>query len=102
MFVLLLEGRPTSHNGIVDWKYHGMGEHGDMKQLVQDIEYAFECKSEDELKEYMERKINIMRKSDGFANVKFTQPVLVYILEDKYNLPGGDHPKHLQLLVKCW
>jgi len=65
------------------------GEPDDVKQLVKDLEDSFECKCEGELKEYVGSKIDIVRKSDGLATVKFTQPVLIQKLEDEYELPGG-------------
>ena len=37
----------------------------------------------------MGSKIDIVRKSDGLATVKFMQPVLIQKLEDEYELPSG-------------
>ena len=70
-----------------------LGEPEDVKQLKKNLERAFECKSEGEVKEYVGSKIDIVRKSDGLATVKFTQPVLVQKLEDEYDLPSGRAPK---------
>mmetsp|Transcript_12683 Transcript_12683/g.27423 ORF Transcript_12683/g.27423 Transcript_12683/m.27423 type:complete len:222 (-) Transcript_12683:2590-3255(-) len=70
-----------------------LGELEDVEQLKRDLESVFKCKSEGEVKEYVGSKINIVRKSDGLATVKFTQPVLLQKLEDDYNLPSGRAPK---------
>ena len=45
---------------------------------------AFECTCEGALTEYEGSKIDIKRKSNGLADVKFTQPVLVQKLKDEY------------------
>ena len=45
---------------------------------------AFECTCEGALTEYVGSKIDITRKSNGLADVKFTQSVLVQKLEDEY------------------
>ena len=60
-----------------------------MKQLVKvkDPEDSFECKCEGKLKEYVGNKVDITRKSDGLATVKFMQPIFIQKLEDEYELP---------------
>ncbi len=41
----------------------------------------------------MGRKIDISRNESGLGKVKFTQPVLVQKLQDKFDLTGGRIPK---------
>ena len=67
-----------------------VGEPGGVDKLGIDLHGAFECKSKGMLKNYVGSKIDIVRKSNGLATVKFTQPVLVQKLEDEYNLPRGN------------
>ena len=42
---------------------------------------------------YVGSKIDITRKEDGLATVKFTQPALVQKLGDEYDVPEGLAPQ---------
>ena len=61
-------------------------------------------KCEGEMKEYIGNKVDVVRKSDGRAKIKVTQPVLVQKLQDEFELPGGKTPETqavpAQVLVK--
>jgi len=68
-----------------------MGYRQDVEQIKADLENAFDCKSEGELKEYVGNKITIEKNSDGTKRLKFTQPVLLKKIEDEFgdDLPNG-------------
>ena len=68
----------------------------DVKQIRCNLEGAFICKSEGELKEYVGSKIDIKQKSNGLATIKFTQPVLIQKLKDEFDIPIGNHRRHMQ------
>ena len=61
-----------------------LGHPEDVKQMKDDLKIAYECTCEGALTEYVRNKINITRKSNGLADVKFPQAVLVQKLEDEY------------------
>ena len=65
----------------------------DVKRIKSDLESAFICKSEGELKEYVGCKIKIKRKSNGLATIKFTQPVLIKKLKNEFDIPEGRQSK---------
>jgi hypothetical protein len=59
-----------------------LGHPEDVKQIESDLQSAFVSKSEGEMKEYVGNKVDVVRKSDGRAKIKVTQPVLVQKLRD--------------------
>ena len=81
-----------------------MGNPEDAKQIKEDLDNAFICKSEGKLKEYDGSTIDIKRKSNGLATIKFTQPVLIKKLEDEFDIPSGGSSKtpavSVQVLVR--
>jgi hypothetical protein len=54
-----------------------MGLPQDVRQIEQDLERSFVCKSVGEMKEYVRSKIDILCDSTGLCTARFTQPVLV-------------------------
>ena len=70
-----------------------LGHPDDVEQIQTDLESAFDCKCEGELKEYVDSKIDIEWLSSGLGKVKFTNPVLVQKLEDEYDLPVRRHDR---------
>ena len=69
------------------------GTPADVKEVEENIKKIFVCKSEGALIEYVGSKIDITRKEDGLATVKFTQPALVQKLGDEYDVPEGLAPQ---------
>ena len=61
-----------------------LGHPSDVESVEKDFNKLFECTCEGHLTEYVGSKIDIKRKPDGLATVKFTQPVLVQKLKDEY------------------
>ena len=61
-----------------------LGHPSDVESVEKDFNKLFECTCEGLLTEYVGSKIDIKRKPDGLATVKFTQPVLVQKLKDEY------------------
>eukprot|EP01082_Thalassiosira_pseudonana_P000277 g29.t1 g29 contig1:64548-67487(+) len=68
------------------------GHPQDVDTIEKNLKEAFVCKSEGELKEYVGSKIDVMRKSNGLATVKITQPVLIQKLEDEFDVSTGKAP----------
>ena len=60
-----------------------LGHPEDVKQIKDDLKSAFECTCEGALTEYVGSKIYIKRQSNGLADAKFTQPVLVQKHKDE-------------------
>ena len=82
-----------------------LGHPEDVQQIKDNLKSTFECTCEGALTEYMGSKIDIKRKSNRIAEVKFTQPMHVQKLEDNYpESMGGKAPKTPavagQILVK--
>jgi hypothetical protein len=69
-----------------------MGLPSDVRQIEQDLERSFVCKSEGEMKEYVGSKIDILRDSTGLGTAKFTQPVLVQKLKNDFDLDSDKVP----------
>eukprot|EP00984_Skeletonema_dohrnii_P034690 scaffold33638_cov142-Skeletonema_dohrnii-CCMP3373.AAC.8 len=69
------------------------GTPGDVNKVEDDIKSIFECKTEGQVTEYVGSKIDVVRKNNGLATVRFTQPVLVQKLEDEFDLPEGPAPR---------
>ena len=67
-----------------------LGYPDDVKRIKTDLQSAFVSKSEDEMKEYVGNKVDVVRQSDGRARIKVTQPVLVQKLCDEFELPDED------------
>ena len=65
----------------------------DVKQIKDDLKSAFECTCEGALTDYVGSRIDIKRKSNRFADVKFTQPVLMQKLKDEHleSMEGKAH-----------
>jgi hypothetical protein len=70
-----------------------MGLPSDVRQIEQDLERSFVCKSEGEMKEYVGSKIDILRDSTGLGTAKFTQPVLVQKLKNDFDLDSDKVPR---------
>ena len=70
-----------------------LGEEQYVEQIQQDLKSTFTYKQEGPLKEYVGSKIDLSRDENGLGKVKFTQPVLVQKLQDKFDLTGGRIPK---------
>ena len=61
-----------------------LGHLSDVESVEKEFNKLFECTCEGPLTEYIGSKIDIQRKSEGLATVKFTQPVLIQKLADEY------------------
>ena len=69
------------------------GTPDDVERMKSDLMSAFECKPEGPLTEYVGSKIDITRKENGIARVKFTQPVQLQKLKDEFLIPiEGKNP----------
>jgi hypothetical protein len=73
-----------------------IGEPRDVKQVKSDLMSIFACTDEGPLVEYVGSKIDITRKPDGLASIKFTQPVLVQKLRDASGNRVEGCRRHLQ------
>ena len=60
-----------------------IGKKVDIEQVKSDLNDAFVCNAEGELKEYVRNKIDFSCGKNGLGMVKFTQPVLVQKLENE-------------------
>ena len=64
-----------------------LGSQDDVEKMKSDLMSTFECKPEGPSIEYVGSEIDITRKDNGIARVKFTQPVLLQTLKDKFLFP---------------
>ena len=70
-----------------------LGTPDDVERMKSDSMSIFKCKPEGPLTEYVGSKIDITRKENGIARVKFTQPVLLQKLKDEFLIPiEGKNP----------
>ena len=60
--------------------------------MKSDLGEAFVCKGEGPLKEFVGSKISLSRDVNGLGASKFTQPVLVKKLRNKYKIDAGEMP----------
>ena len=96
LYYLWMNGRLAVMISWVD-NILALGHPEDFKQMKDDLKSAFECTCGGALTEYVGSKLEITRKSNGLADVKFTQPVLVQKLEDEYlRIMTGKHQRHQQ------
>ena len=70
-----------------------LGHPEDVKQIEEDLNNAFACKSKGYLKEYVGSKIDFTRDGTGLGTIKITQPVLVQKLSEIFDVNGGRNPK---------
>ena len=54
-----------------------LGHPEDVKQIEEDLNNSFACKSEGYLKEYISSKADFIRDETGLGTIKITQPILV-------------------------
>ena len=71
LYYLCMNGRLAVMLSWVD-AILSLGHPEDVKQTKDDLKSPFECTCEGALTEYVGSKINITRKSNGLADVKFT------------------------------
>ena len=57
------------------------------------MEKAFTCKHKRELTEYVGSKLTFNHDAEGKDTIRFTQPVLIQKLSDKYKVPNGPASK---------
>ena len=60
--------------------------------MKKDLSKAFVCEAEGPLKEFVCSKIALSRDANGLGTAKFTQPMLVQNLVDKYQVEADEKP----------
>ena len=76
LYYLWMNGRLAVMLSWVD-NILALGRPEDVKQIKEDLKSLFECTCEGSLTEYVGSKIDIKKKSNGLADMKFTQHVPV-------------------------
>jgi len=57
-----------------------------VEQVQHDLEKSFTCQREGELPEYVGNKLTFSHDDNGKGTVKFTQPVLIKKIKEKYKM----------------